>query len=203
VLFMPRIRTFIAVEIAPSVAGRAGELIDRLRVAAAEVNWVHTQHMHLTLKFLGEVPDTETPDICRVVERVAAGFEPFEVTFRGVGAFPDARRPRTLWIGIEDGADELKALQASLDEALKKELGYSKEPRAFQPHLTIGRVKRELPGGTGDLAQLLEKHALFDSDLSVVDELVTFASFLSHKGPTHNAMSRAELGVKRSGRAAE
>jgi 2'-5' RNA ligase len=193
---MPRIRTFIAVEISPSVAGRAGDLIDKLRVAAAEVNWVHTQHMHLTLKVLGDVPDTETPDICRVVEQVAAGFEPFEITFRGLGAFRSGGEPRTLWIGIEDGADELKALQGALDQALKRELGFSREPRAFQPHLTIGRVKRELPGGRGDLAQLLEKHALFDADLTVVDEVVTFASFLSHKGPTHEALSRAELGAK-------
>src|SRR5688572_22175594 len=104
---MPRIRTFIAVEISPSVTGRAAQLIDRLRVAAAEVNWVHTPHLHLTLKFLGDVPDTETPDICRVVQQVAAQFEPFEVTFRGVGAFPDIHKPRTLWIGAEDGAEEL------------------------------------------------------------------------------------------------
>lgn len=194
---MPRIRTFIAVELAPSVMSRAGDLIDKLRVAPAEVNWVHTQHMHLTLKFLGDVPDTDTPDVCRVVQRVAEGFEPFEITFRGLGAFPNLRDPRTLWIGIEDGEEELKALQAALENALKQELGYAKEQRAFQPHLTIGRVKRELPGSSGDLAQLLEKYALFDADLSVVDELVTFASFHGHKGPTHEAMSRAELGRRR------
>lgn len=194
---MPRIRTFVAVELSPSVTGRAGELIDRLRVAAAEVNWVHTQQMHLTLKFLGDVPDTDTPDVCRVVQRVAEQWEPFEITFRGVGAFPGLHNPRTLWIGIEDGADELKALQALLEETLRHELGYAKEQRAFQPHLTIGRVKRELPGGGGDLAHLLEKNALFDADLSVIDELVTFASFVGHKGPTYDAMSRAELGRRR------
>lgn len=199
---MPRIRTFIAVEISPSVSARAGELIDKLRVAAAEVNWVHTQHMHLTLKFLGDVADTETPDVCRVVQQVAERFEPFEITFRGVGAFPRPQSPRTLWLGIEDGTEELKALQAALDESLKNELGFAKEQRGFQPHLTIGRVKRELPGGSGDLAQLLEKHALFDADLSVIDELVTLASFPSHKGPTHEAMSRAELGRPRKGQEA-
>src|SRR5262245_44857347 len=191
---MPRIRTFIAVEISPRVGSRAGDLIDKLRVAAAEVNWVHTQQMHLTLKFLGDVPDAATPDICRVVQQVAAQFEPFEITFRGLGAFPKPSAPRTLWIGIEDGADELRALQAALDEALKADLGYAKEQRGFQPHLTIGRVKRELPGGAGDLAQLLEKYAQFDADLTVIDEVVTFASFLGHKGPRHEAMSRAELG---------
>ena len=84
---------------------RAGDLIDKLRVASAQVNWVKTQQMHLTLKFLGDVPDTETPDICRVVAGVARQFEPFEITLRGAGAFPTNEHPRTIWIGIEDGAE--------------------------------------------------------------------------------------------------
>jgi 2'-5' RNA ligase len=191
---MPRIRTFIAVEMSASVIGRAGDLIDKLRVAPAEVNWIRPQQMHLTLKFLGDVPDTETPDICRVTSAVAAQFEPFEVTFRGAGAFPNLRDPRTLWIGIEDGADELKRLAAALENALKSELGYGKEQRGFHPHLTIGRVKREPPGSQGELAQLLEKHAQFDADLVVVDELVIFASFLARKGPTHEPLGHAPLG---------
>jgi 2'-5' RNA ligase len=191
---MPRLRTFIAVEMSPSVIGRAGDLIDKLRVAAAEINWVKPQQMHLTLKFLGDVRDTETPDICRVVAQVASQFEPLEITCRGLGAFPSLREPRTLWIGIEDGAEELKTLQAAIDEALKSELGYGKEPRGFHPHLTIGRVKRELPGGRGELTQLLEKHAQFDADLAVIDEIVTFASFLSRQGPRHDALGRAPLG---------
>lgn len=191
---MARIRTFIAVEMSPSVKGRAGDLIDRLRVAPAEVNWVRPEQMHLTLKFLGDVPDTETPEICRVVADVAAAFEPFELTCRGVGAFPNLREPRTLWIGIEDGDEELRALQAAIDDALKARLGYGKETRGFHPHLTVGRVKRVLPGGEAELAAVLEKHALFDADLAVIDEVVTFASFLGRRGPTHEALGRASLG---------
>ena len=190
---MPRrIRTFIAVELSPSVKARAAELIGHLKAAAAEVNWVQPQQMHLTLKFLGDVADTETPDICRVVEKVAAAHEPFEIPFRGLGAFPSADHPRTLWIGLADGADELKSLQAAIDEALKKELGYAKEQRGFHPHLTIGRVKHEPPGG--ELTELVGQYAEFDADLAVVDEVVTFASFSGSKGHTHDAMSRAELG---------
>src|SRR4051812_6039713 len=98
---MPRLRTFIAVEMSSRVITRARELIDKLRSAAADVNWVRPEQMHLTLKFLGDVPDTATPDICRVVTEVAAGFEPFEIICRGAGAFPNPREPRTLWIGIE------------------------------------------------------------------------------------------------------
>src|SRR3954469_13389786 len=193
---MPRLRTFIAVEMSPRVIARTGDLIDKLRVAPAEVNWVRPQQMHLTLKFLGDVPDTDTPDICRGVEKVAAEFEPFEIVCPGAGAFPNIRDPRTLWIGIEDGADELKRLQAEIDAALKTDLGYAKEQRGFHPHLTIGRVKRELPGGRGELSQLLEKHAHFDADLAIIDEVVTFASFLGRSGPTHDALGRSVLGGK-------
>jgi len=190
---MPKIRTFIAVELAPRVMARAGDLIDKLRVAAAQVNWVKTQQMHLTLKFLGDVRDTETPDICRVVEEAARGFEPFEITLRGVGAFPTNEHPRTVWIGIEDGADTLCALQAAIEMALKEKLGFPKEARRFQPHLTIGRVKHEPPGTQGELTALLERHAHFDADLSVIDEVVVFASFLGRSGPSHDALGRAEL----------
>ncbi|HEX5106110.1 MAG TPA: RNA 2',3'-cyclic phosphodiesterase [Pirellulaceae bacterium] len=190
---MARIRTFIAVELGPGVIKRAGDLIDKLRVADAQVGWVKPQHMHLTLKFLGDVSDTETPDICRVVAQAAGQIEPFEIICRGAGAFPDIQRPKTLWIGITDGAEELKALQAAIEDALKTELGYPKEPRGFHPHLTIGRVKHASAMGRGDLEHLLEKHRDFDADLAVIDEVVTFASFLERKGPTHEAMGRAEL----------
>jgi 2'-5' RNA ligase len=191
---MPRLRTFIAVEMSPRVIARAADLIDKLRAADAEITWVRPQHMHLTLKFLGDVPDTETPDVCRVVSQVAAEFEPFEIICRGAGAFPGNRDPRTLWIGVEDGADELKRLQTAIDEALKAKLGYAKEHRGFHPHLTIGRVKRLAPDGRRQLADLLSEHAHFDADLAIVDEVVTFASFLGRQGPTHDALDRAELG---------
>src|SRR5437588_11972105 len=107
---MPRVRTFIAVEMSPRVITRAGDLIDKLRVAPAEVSWVRPQQMHLTLKFLGDVPDTETPDICRVVNQVAAGFEPFELTCRGVGALPNLRDQRPLCIGIQEVVGDLEHL---------------------------------------------------------------------------------------------
>jgi 2'-5' RNA ligase len=190
---MPKIRTFVAVEMSPRVMARAGELIDKLRVSAAQVNWVKTQQMHLTLKFLGDVPDTETPDICRVVAEAARGFEPFEITLRGAGAFPTNEHPRTLWIGIEDGAETLCDLQAAIETALKTKLGFPKEARRFQPHLTIGRVKHEPAASQGELKALLDKHAHFDADLTVIDEVVVFASFLGRSGPTHEALGRAEL----------
>jgi 2'-5' RNA ligase len=190
---MPRLRTFIAVELSPRVISRAGALIDELRVVGAEINWVRPQQMHLTLKFLGDVADTEAPDICRVINQVAADFEPFEVVCRGAGAFPNVNDPRTLWIGIQDGAEELKELQAAIDDALHVKLGYGKERRGFHPHLTIGRVKHVPPEKREQLAELLEQQADFDADLAIVDEVVTFASFLGRGGPRHDPIDHAEL----------
>jgi len=193
---MPRIRTFIAVELAGGVIRRATELVDKLRVAPVPVNWVRPEQMHLTLKFLGDVPDTQTPAICRVVAQVARQFEPFEIVFRGVGAFPSLEHPKVLWIGVQEGGQELKLLQAALDEALKNQLGYPREVRPFQPHLTVGRVKREMPTGQAQLARILAEQAEFDADLTVIDEVVTFASFLSRQGPTHEPLCRSGLGQR-------
>lgn len=190
---MARVRTFIAVELSPRVMTRAGDLIDELRAVGAEVNWVRPQQMHLTLKFLGDVPDTETPDICRVIKQVADDFEPFEIVCRGAGAFPNLREPRTLWIGIRDGAEELKRLQSEIDDALKAKLGYGREQRAFHPHLTIGRVKHATEEQHRRLVEILEQQADFDADLAIIDEVVTFASFLGRSGPRHDPLDHAEL----------
>ena len=190
---MPRLRTFIAVEMSPTVIGRAQQLIRELQTSGAEVNWVKPAQMHLTLKFLGDVPDTETPDICRVVAAAAKTVEPFEVVCRGAGAFPDLDNPKTLWLGFTQGTEELVELQTAIEDALKKEMGYGREQRRFHPHLTLGRVKWCDGPERQQLKELLIKNAAFDADLTVVDEAVIFASFLGRHGPTHEALGRAEL----------
>ena len=142
--------------------------------------------MHLTLKFLGDVPDTETPDICRVVAGRAPNSSLRDHLPRrgGVSRHPAAADAVDRHRRRSAGA---VALQAKIEGALKAELGFPKEARRFHPHLTIGRVKHDSPDGRGDLAKLLEKHAHFDADLAVIDEVVIFASFLDRKGPTHEA----------------
>ncbi|HUE74417.1 MAG TPA: RNA 2',3'-cyclic phosphodiesterase [Pirellulaceae bacterium] len=190
---MPRLRTFIAVEMAGSVLAKAQQLIKELQTSGAEVNWVRPAQMHLTLKFLGDVPDVETPDICRVVAAAAKTVEPFEIVCRGVGAFPDIHTPRTLWMGFGQGAEELIELQSAIDDALKKEMGYGREQRRLHPHLTLGRVKRFDETTRANLEALLIKHANFDGDLTVIEEAVIFASFLGRDGPTHQPLGHAGL----------
>ena len=195
------VRTFVAVEVAEPVRRAAAKLIKKLDAAAADVKWVEPQNMHLTLKFLGDVSLKETARVCQAVQKAAAEVEPFELAFEGVGAFPNPYRPRTIWIGArsEDSAadqsneDPMTLLHKETEHRLAK-LGFRKDSRRFQSHLTIGRVRRAGPG-TADLAKLLEGNADIPFGKMLVEELVVFSSVLSREGPTYQPLGRAKLGV--------
>jgi RNA 2',3'-cyclic 3'-phosphodiesterase len=185
------IRTFVAVEASEAVRRRAEELIDALRVAGADVKWVERQNMHLTLKFLGDVPSRDIPEVCRAVQSAVAAAQPLELHLRGAGAFPSAGRPRTVWLGAAEGEEELAAVQHQVDLALRK-LGHPKEDRRFEPHLTLGRVRG---GGStiAELGRLLKQHAAFDAGHFQIAEAIVFSSRLTAKGPIYAALCRAEL----------
>jgi len=105
-----KIRTFVAAEISSAVRGRVADVIERLRGTGADVKWVDTKNLHVTLKFLGDVDEGEIHLVCRAVEQAVAGVPPFEFEVRGAGAFPDTRRPRTVWLGIAEGSQQLAEL---------------------------------------------------------------------------------------------
>ena len=107
------------------------------------------ERVHLTLKFLGEVPPGALPRVTSALERVSG--EPFDVTISGFGVFPSARRARILWAGVEEGAERLRALARAVEDLLEPE-GFAREDRTFLPHLTLGRARRPVafdPGEAG------------------------------------------------------
>jgi 2'-5' RNA ligase len=188
------IRTFVAVEITSAIRARAGELIAALRATPADVKWVEPENLHLTLKFLDEVPVGEISGVCEAVAAGAAGLEPFELEVHGAGAFPNAGRPRTIWLGSRDGAPKMVTLHREIEGALGK-LGFRKEHRRFQPHLTIGRVRRGGPA-VAELGNLVWRYAEFDAGRLGVHEVVVFSSQLQPDGPVYDALGRAPLGGK-------
>jgi 2'-5' RNA ligase len=194
-----RVRTFLAVELSPGVKHRAGELIKKLKPTGADVNWVPPHQMHLTLKFLGEIPRDDIIPLCRIAQEVAAKFPPFDLAFRGTGAFPHTDHPRTLWIGVEEGLAEIRALQRELDLAIYDQLGFPKERRQFTPHLTIGRVYKATP----EMNDVMEANSEFEGDCSEIEELVVFASFPERDGPRYEALGHATLGQQRPSPGAE
>jgi 2'-5' RNA ligase len=187
-------RTFIAVELDAAIRKRAVELIDILRVAEADVKWVETQNLHLTLQFLGEVPDEEIAAVCQAVERGAAQVQPFELEVGGAGAFPNANRPRTLWIGAKAGHEQMAELHDHVALELA-ELGYQDEDRKFQTHLTIGRTRSGK--NVAQLGQLVKQHADFQAGRMCVEKATVFSSRLQPGGPIYEVLGTARLGGKK------
>jgi 2'-5' RNA ligase len=186
------VRTFVAVSISDAVRDRAAELIERLQAAPADVKWVEPANMHLTLKFLGEVPLNEIPRVCERVALGAAEIEPFELQLRGAGAFPNLRRPRTIWLGAGEGEQPMRRLARAVEARLTK-LGFRKENRRFSAHLTLGRVRRSGPG-LEELGRAVAEAADFSGGTMAVDEVRVYSSRLASAGPTYEILGRAKLG---------
>ena len=187
------IRTFIAVEVDAAVTGRATELIDKLRGVPVDVKWVEPENMHLTLKFLGDVDISDTYEVCKGVQRAAQDLEPFDLEIRGVGAFPNLHRPRTIWFGGGEGEEQMAELANRLDNELLK-AGFRKEGRRFQTHLTLGRVHTDRGPGLADLTRLLQEYADWEVGSTPIDELIVFSSTLTRTGPIYEPLGRATLG---------
>jgi RNA 2',3'-cyclic 3'-phosphodiesterase len=186
-------RTFVAVEISQAIRARAAELIAALGGTTADVKWVEPHNLHLTLKFLGEVHEREITDVCRAVQRGAAQIEPFELEVRGAGAFPTAARPRTVWLGAGEGAEQMVTLHDRVEDPLA-DLGYRAEHRRFQSHLTIGRVRGAGPG-IADLGTLLQQNAQFTAGRMTVGKLTVFSSTLTSTGPIYEVLGTGPLGA--------
>ena len=188
---MTQLRTFVAIETGQEVHDTTSKLITNLCRSRAQVKWATPEKLHLTLKFLGDVPPTEISGICNAVQRAAVGKKPFQLNCHGAGAFPDSKRPRTVWIGVREPSEAIRALQNSVDEELQK-LGFPTERRRFQPHVTIGRVRA---GGSAmlDLGRLIDQYAEFEVGQILVEEIVVFSSDLGPQGPEYTPLSRVKL----------
>jgi 2'-5' RNA ligase len=188
---MARTRTFIGVEVGADIRQNAVALQQSLAKTGADVNWVPAGNLHVTLLFLGEVDDRELHAISRAMAGAAAGEPPFALRVSGVGAFPNLRRPKTVWAGIADGAAELARLHRLLEPPLLDLGAYRREDRPYSPHLTLGRVKSEADGQA--LAPVLVKHADWTGGRTTVGEVVLFASDLRREGPVYTVLARGEL----------
>ena len=184
-------RLFIALELDETAHRRLKQLIEQLRTTAAKVRWMEAANVHLTLKFLGEVPDAQAPEVCRAAGEVAAAGAPVEFEIAGVGAFPNLHAPRVIWAGVPTVPQEMAALHERLEEAFDR-LGYGRENRRFHPHLTLGRAKSRRD--VADLADRLGRYADWAADAPQdCSELIVFSSDLTREGPVYTAVHRAPL----------
>ncbi|RMG05508.1 MAG: RNA 2',3'-cyclic phosphodiesterase [Nitrospirae bacterium] len=132
-------RVFISINLSDEVKGEISEFMNLLKSYDAPVRWVRPEGIHLTIKFLGEVERERVELIRESLSKDLTDTKPFSITLKGTGVFPDYRRPRVLWIGIEP-SDNLLEVYNKTEDSLSN-IGFKKETRPFRPHITIGRVK--------------------------------------------------------------
>lgn len=135
-------RLFFAIELSEPVRAALDHAIAPLRVAEPGLAWVPSTKLHLTMKFFGEVPEPDAPRLAAAADVVAARHQPFEMTLGGVGAFPNFRRARVVWIGVATDP-RLELLHHDLEVACG-EAGFEVEGRPFRPHITLARVRTPL-----------------------------------------------------------
>jgi 2'-5' RNA ligase len=185
------VRCFVAVDLSADVRAAVAAVQARLRAAAprADVRWLDPQTFHLTLKFLGNVPDARVPAVSAALEGAVAE-PPLALEAHGLGAFPSVRRPRVLWAGITGGAPGLVALAGDIDRALAP-LGFAPEARPFRAHLTIGRVRS--PRDADALAKAVEAETTTALGAWTACEVVLYQSRLKPTGAVHEKVSRHRL----------
>ena len=183
-------RTFIAIDLDESLKAALETLTGELRPLARSVRWVGKTGMHLTLKFLGEISETEAVRVSSALEEVAPRHRVFALVLEGTGAFPPGRSdPRVLWVGVVAGPP-LLALQEDVEREMEK-LGFEREKRRFHPHLTLGRVK--FPSRLDLLVQELEKHRAEKFGEMSVRKFTFFQSTLKPSGAEYTVLK--ELGL--------
>jgi 2'-5' RNA ligase len=184
-------RAFVAVPIGEQATERVAEVQRGLRgtceQAGWKVSWVRPENLHLTLKFLGEVEESRIEEIREQLGALEA-YAPFDMQLAGVGAFPPARRPRVIWIGVEQGAGDLRGMALDVEERMET-IGFSREKRPFRAHLTVGRVKQARTPATG----VLDGWRQVQAGTSHVREVVLYQSTLHPQGARYSALARIPL----------
>ena len=184
------IRSFIAIELPDKVRRVLDQVQKHLRDSVTGVRWVQPESIHLTLKFLGSILPEQVAAISAAVGEVAHGEPLLALNVSGIGAFPNARRPRVIWVGIVGEVERLGRLQTRLESALES-LGFQREERPFRPHLTLGRVKD--PRRPPDLTRALAETTVPASNPFDVREILVYKSDLRPTGAIYTKLQHLPL----------
>ena len=184
-------RLFFAIELPEDVQDLLDEATTMLRAEAPELAWIDPEKRHLTLKFLGDVADDALPLLAEAADRAAAKHEPLEMSVHEVGAFPNFRRARVVWIGVEQER-RLELLHHDLELACET-AGFEVEGRPFRPHITLARVRDPLPA---DRMQAFARVARSVRVRAIVpvERITLFESTLAPSGARYRRLHSAILG---------
>jgi len=178
-------RAFIAIDLPDSIRAALRQKQTAFRSVSQGARWTQPEGIHLTLRFLGEISDSKVREVSERLRKLSR-FEPFAIRVTGFGFFPDGRRPRVFWVGIEDSAG-LNRLAEEVEKALGP-AGFTREERAFRPHLTLARFRE--PQAQPALQATVSQAGEQDLGSFEVSEFFLFESKLSPRGAEYRKVER-------------
>ena len=181
------IRSFLAFELPVEIKSEITSISGQLKKKGLPVRWVKPDNIHLTLAFLGSVEEDKIVDIADKITMQVKDCPQPEVRLNGIGVFPDLKRPRVIWVGLDGDIMILSILRNKLQNGLKG-IGFKPEKRPFKPHLTLGRFKNSLVKDP-KIKEAIAEHYHAKGDLYYLKELVLFKSDLRPKGPIYTKMN--------------
>ena len=180
-------RAFIAIDLPASIRSSLAEAQEILKSFGFRVKWVRPQNIHLTLKFLGNIDPDNIDKIVAAMTLAAKDFTGVSLVVKEIGVFPDIRRPRVIWAGLNGQPEILENLQQTLDSHLA-DLGFPKETRPFKGHLTLGRVKGKI--GSARMKTAIDKLKGFESQSFEINDIILFKSELRPTGVVYSKVQR-------------
>ncbi len=190
-------RLFVAIELSEAVRTALQDVQRSLAGGCDGVRWTPHGQLHLTVKFLGEVPDSQLPRVVQAVASGASMANPFGMQIAGCGCFPHRAAVRIVWAGVSDASGALPQCVHVVGQELER-IGFPKERQPFSPHITIGRVGEDRSQGRIRRAAEAFSLALLEQR---VESVTLMSSVLSPKGPTYAAVSQADLGTAATSKA--
>ncbi len=187
-------RSFIAIDFSPKIIRNITEIINyfKTQTPGEALKWVSPQNLHLTIKFLGEVPDKEIEQIKEIMAKTLLSEPAFEIGVEGLGMYPSTHKPRVIWLGIKEGAP-LTVIHKKLNLQLQK-AGITPDKRDFNPHLTIARVRRNAEGKTvQEIGKKLSQFKVDSLGRCFIDHIVLYKSVLTPKGSIYTALLSSPL----------
>ncbi len=184
------IRTFIAIKVNPEP--KMVELFQELKSKLADeaIRWVELNNLHLTLRFLGDTTSVQVQEVSRMLDEISNEFQSFKFNLTGIGYFKNKGQPRVLFVNIEN--DEALKLEAQQIENRVQQLGFEREDREFQPHLTLARIKYIKQ--KGKFFSLVNGWDNVEIQQVKIEDIVFYQSILYPEGPVYKPIKIVKLG---------
>lgn len=188
------IRSFLAFELPGDIGKEVKRISTEIRKTDLNAGWVKPENIHLTVVFIGTVDENDIKRIIQAVDKTADKYGPFEISLKGAGLFPNIKRPKVMWLGLDCDIRALGNLRDDLQKRLEP-FGVEPEKRPFRPHLTIGRFRRPVKD-MSLLKRVLDEYSSSGSGpAGRLEELVLFKSDLKPGGAVYTRIHSFPLGV--------